>query len=216
MSKTGNLIAQEILVVDDEQDIRELISGILSDEGYEGVLQKDLATVLKDVRKCKLKVFDTLQRKLLPETISSDNAANSLNYMIGLICQTSILPTKFLSGNRTFLAYVNSTDGRQPGIGISQVDGDDARPAWSKSDPPFPVKCQLTNYGQKPILNAKLSLSLTFYADSSKNKKLDVLKTSTSKGSKATSANTSRAASVLSTGSATQTSKAKGKGGKKK
>ena len=34
MSKNGSLIASEILVVDDEEDIRDLISGILHDEGY--------------------------------------------------------------------------------------------------------------------------------------------------------------------------------------
>src|ERR1700743_3436729 len=34
MSKNGSLIASEILIVDDEEDIRDLISGILGDEGY--------------------------------------------------------------------------------------------------------------------------------------------------------------------------------------
>ena len=34
MSKNGSLIAPEILVVDDEEDIRDLIAGILHDEGY--------------------------------------------------------------------------------------------------------------------------------------------------------------------------------------
>ena len=34
MSKNGSLIASEILIVDDEEDIRDLISGILKDEGY--------------------------------------------------------------------------------------------------------------------------------------------------------------------------------------
>ena len=34
MSKNASLVASEILVVDDEADIRELIAGILSDEGY--------------------------------------------------------------------------------------------------------------------------------------------------------------------------------------
>lgn len=34
MSKNGSLIASEILIVDDESDIRDLIAGILSDEGY--------------------------------------------------------------------------------------------------------------------------------------------------------------------------------------
>ena len=35
MSKNGLLIAPEILIVDDEEDIRELIAGILHDEGYD-------------------------------------------------------------------------------------------------------------------------------------------------------------------------------------
>jgi DNA-binding NtrC family response regulator len=35
MSKNGSLIASEILIVDDEEDIRELIAGILHDEGYD-------------------------------------------------------------------------------------------------------------------------------------------------------------------------------------
>ena len=35
MSKNGSLIASEILIVDDEEDIRDLIAGILRDEGYE-------------------------------------------------------------------------------------------------------------------------------------------------------------------------------------
>jgi len=34
MTKNGSLIAPELLVVDDEEDIRELIAGILGDEGY--------------------------------------------------------------------------------------------------------------------------------------------------------------------------------------
>ena len=34
MSKNGFLIASEILIVDDEEDIRDLIAGILHDEGY--------------------------------------------------------------------------------------------------------------------------------------------------------------------------------------
>ncbi len=33
---------------------------------YEGVLQQELTTALKDVRECKLTVFKTLQEKLLP------------------------------------------------------------------------------------------------------------------------------------------------------
>src|SRR6201996_1997592 len=50
MSKNGNLIAQEILSVDDEQDIRELISGILSDEGYETRIAADSDSALASLR----------------------------------------------------------------------------------------------------------------------------------------------------------------------
>jgi hypothetical protein len=36
-----------------------------SSSTYEGLVQQDLATALKDVRDCKLKVFNTLQEKLI-------------------------------------------------------------------------------------------------------------------------------------------------------
>ncbi|HEY7977816.1 MAG TPA: sigma-54 dependent transcriptional regulator [Rhizomicrobium sp.] len=41
MSKNGSLIAPEVLVVDDEEDIRDLIAGILSDESYETRVASD-------------------------------------------------------------------------------------------------------------------------------------------------------------------------------
>jgi two-component system nitrogen regulation response regulator NtrX len=50
MSKNANLVAQEILIVDDEQDIRELISGILSDEGYETRVAADSESALTSMR----------------------------------------------------------------------------------------------------------------------------------------------------------------------
>ena len=50
MSKNGSLIASEILVVDDEGDIRDLISGILSDEGYETRAAGDSESALAAVR----------------------------------------------------------------------------------------------------------------------------------------------------------------------
>src|ERR1700689_120629 len=50
MSKNGSLIASEILVVDDEGDIRDLISGILTDEGYETRSAGDSETALAAVR----------------------------------------------------------------------------------------------------------------------------------------------------------------------
>ena len=50
MSKNGSLIASEILVVDDEEDIRDLISGILRDEGYDTRLAGDGEAALAAAR----------------------------------------------------------------------------------------------------------------------------------------------------------------------
>src|ERR1700687_5953767 len=50
MSKNGSLIASEILVVDDEEDIRDLISGILRDEGYETRMAGDCDAALASAR----------------------------------------------------------------------------------------------------------------------------------------------------------------------
>ncbi|HET7333588.1 MAG TPA: sigma-54 dependent transcriptional regulator, partial [Rhizomicrobium sp.] len=60
MSKNGSLIAPEILVVDDEQDIRELIAGILRDEGFETRVASDSDSALAAVqqRRPQLVVLD--------------------------------------------------------------------------------------------------------------------------------------------------------------
>jgi two-component system, NtrC family, nitrogen regulation response regulator NtrX len=50
MSKHGLPLASEILVVDDEEDIRDLIAGILGDEGYETRVAADSETALNAVR----------------------------------------------------------------------------------------------------------------------------------------------------------------------
>jgi two-component system nitrogen regulation response regulator NtrX len=50
MSKNGSLIAPEILIVDDEEDIRDLIAGILHDEGYETRVASDSDSALNAVR----------------------------------------------------------------------------------------------------------------------------------------------------------------------
>ena len=50
MSKNGSQIASEILVVDDEEDIRDLIAGILKDEGYETRVAGDSEAALNAVR----------------------------------------------------------------------------------------------------------------------------------------------------------------------
>ncbi len=50
MSKNGSLIASEILIVDDEEDIRDLIAGILRDEGYATRVAGDSDAALAAVR----------------------------------------------------------------------------------------------------------------------------------------------------------------------
>ena len=60
MSKNGSLVAPEILVVDDEIDIRELMAGILADEGYDTRVASDSDAALKAViqRRPHLVVLD--------------------------------------------------------------------------------------------------------------------------------------------------------------
>ncbi|HEY2011124.1 MAG TPA: sigma-54 dependent transcriptional regulator, partial [Rhizomicrobium sp.] len=50
MSKNGSLIASEVLIVDDEEDIRDLISGILHDEGYATRVAGDSESALTAIR----------------------------------------------------------------------------------------------------------------------------------------------------------------------
>src|SRR5579871_6559465 len=50
MSKHGLQIASEILIVDDEEDIRDLVSGILGDEGYETRTAADGDSAIAAVR----------------------------------------------------------------------------------------------------------------------------------------------------------------------
>lgn len=50
MSKNGSLIASEILIVDDEEDIRDLIAGIMHDEGYSTRVAGDSESALAAIR----------------------------------------------------------------------------------------------------------------------------------------------------------------------
>jgi two-component system nitrogen regulation response regulator NtrX len=50
MSKNGLLIAPDVLIVDDEEDIRDLIAGILQDEGFEARVAGDSDAALASVR----------------------------------------------------------------------------------------------------------------------------------------------------------------------
>ena len=41
--------------------------GTIDETQYEGVVQEQLADTLKDIRQCKISIFETLQRKLLAD-----------------------------------------------------------------------------------------------------------------------------------------------------
>ena len=56
-------------------DLGVSASGSTSSSTYEGVIQQELPTALRDVRECKLKVFQTLQEKLLPDAQSTPRSA---------------------------------------------------------------------------------------------------------------------------------------------
>ena len=60
MNKNGSQVAPDILVVDDEVDIRELMAGILADEGYETRIAADSDTTLSAIaqRRPHLVVLD--------------------------------------------------------------------------------------------------------------------------------------------------------------
>ena len=60
MKQNGSLVACEILVVDDESDIRELMAGILADEGYETRVASDSDSALSAIaqRRPHLLVLD--------------------------------------------------------------------------------------------------------------------------------------------------------------
>jgi two-component system nitrogen regulation response regulator NtrX len=60
MSKFGSLIAPEILIVDDEEDIRDLIAGILHDEGFGTRVARDSDSAIAAVkqRRPQLVVLD--------------------------------------------------------------------------------------------------------------------------------------------------------------
>ena len=52
-------------------------TGGINNEQYQNVLRKDLASTFHDNAECKSKVFQTLQAKLLPETIQAPPGDNA-------------------------------------------------------------------------------------------------------------------------------------------
>jgi hypothetical protein len=72
-------------------DIGVTGSGAINNEGYQNVLQQDLAATLRDNTACKLKVFDTLQSKLLkseetPPSVAAPNAPAGPKQLESMSC----------------------------------------------------------------------------------------------------------------------------------
>src|SRR4029079_19574275 len=101
MSKNGSLIASEILIVDDEEDIRDLIAGILHDEGYSTRVAGDSESALAAIRarRPQLAVLEiwlqwsTLERIQVVDTIKREH---------------SDLPVVMISGHGTIETAVAS------------------------------------------------------------------------------------------------------------
>ena len=101
MSKHGLPLASEILVVDDEEDIRDLISGILADEGYECRVAGDADSCLNAVR----------QRR--PQLVVLDiwlqgSRLDGIQVLDGLKREAPDLPVVMISGHGTIETAVAS------------------------------------------------------------------------------------------------------------
>ena len=64
MSKNAALQALDILIVDDEADIRELVAGILSDEGYSTRLAGDSDGALRETRSRRISTMFRILPKI--------------------------------------------------------------------------------------------------------------------------------------------------------
>src|SRR3954466_11671279 len=101
MSKNGSLIASEILIVDDEEDIRDLVAGILHDEGYTTRVAGDSESALGAIRsrRPQLVVLDIwLQRSKL----------DGIEVLDTIKREQSDLPVVMISGHGTIETAVAS------------------------------------------------------------------------------------------------------------
>jgi hypothetical protein len=79
LKASGDVKAELNGLVKKLADIGVSASGETNSSAYEGVVQQELTTALQDVRKCKLKVFNTLQEKLLFNVAPAATSAEEEN-----------------------------------------------------------------------------------------------------------------------------------------
>ena len=104
-------------------------TGALITNEYEGVLQQELATALRDVRTCKMEIFNTLQKKLIPDTPPTRNP-NALYQYNEAVAEVQGAAASQANGTITF-QFVRTTGKADPTREVEYQD-------WVLSCPDLP------------------------------------------------------------------------------
>jgi hypothetical protein len=77
-------------------------SADITSSKYEGLLQQDLPTALKDVRECKLQVFDKLQAVILPGTAPASGPSSPTPDLIQAPSNAQVVDTTKSMTSRSY------------------------------------------------------------------------------------------------------------------
>ena len=92
---------KDIIIVDDEKDIRELISGILSDEGFETRLAKDIESL-------KIQLIKRVPSLILLDVWLDQSNADGIDILKVLKKSYSYIPVIMISGHGTIDMAINA------------------------------------------------------------------------------------------------------------
>ena len=92
---------KDIIIVDDEKDIRELISGILLDEGFETRLAKDIDSL-------KIELIKRLPSLILLDVWLDQSNADGIDILKVLKKSYPYIPVIMISGHGTIDMAINA------------------------------------------------------------------------------------------------------------
>jgi len=116
-------------------------SGTIDESQYEGVVQEQLAETLKDVRQCKITIFETLQKKLLAEPPQQHARDPNALYQYGeLVAEVQGAVISQANGTVTFQTV--HTSGKADSTHEVEYQN------WVLSCPDLPAPCPNTMVGQ--------------------------------------------------------------------
>ena len=92
---------KDIIIVDDEKDIRELISGILSDEGFETRLAKDIDSL-------KIELIKRVPSLILLDVWLDQSNADGIDILKVLRKSYPYIPVIMISGHGTIDMAINA------------------------------------------------------------------------------------------------------------